>query len=171
MRPGWDDYFLRIAKDVSTRATCLRRQVGAILVRNLRILTTGYNGPPAGIKHCADTGGCLREKLKVPSGQRYELCKAIHAEVNAILQGAIHGVSVADSILYCTEMPCSGCAKLLINVGVKRIVIPENAAYADELSANLLLEAGVTVERQLDVDKAEVSVCGPVSRVRRTDDV
>lgn len=145
MRPSWDGYFLTLAKNVSTRSTCLRRHVGAILVRDRRILTTGYNGPPAGLKHCDEIGGCLREKLKVPSGQRLELCRAIHAEANAFLQAAIHGVSIANSTLYCTDLPCSGCAKLLIGAGVKRVVIADDT-YPDELSRELLKDAGVTVD-------------------------
>jgi len=170
MRPSWDDYFLRIAQVVATRSTCLRRQVGALLVRDRHILTTGYNGPPPDIGHCEETGGCLREKLKVPSGQRHELCKAIHAEANALLQGAIHGVVVANAVLYCTNTPCSGCAKLLIGAGVRRMVVANT--YSDELAVQLLKDAGATVElRPQNGDRSEVPVCGPVSCVQRPDDV
>lgn len=144
MRPSWDDYFLNIAEVVRTRSTCLRRQVGALLVRNRRILTTGYNGPPPGLPHCKELGGCLREALNVPSGERAELCRAIHAEANAVLQGAVHGVDLSDSVLYCTNTPCSGCAKLLIGAGVRRMVVTDS--YPDELAMKMLEEAGVTVE-------------------------
>ncbi|MBI2875784.1 MAG: cytidine/deoxycytidylate deaminase family protein, partial [Candidatus Tectomicrobia bacterium] len=103
-RPDWDEYFMRIARLVAQRATCLRRQVGAILVKENRILTTGYNGAPSGLRHCLDIG-CLREKENVPSGQRHELCRALHAEQNALLQAALHGVSVKEAVLYCTHHP------------------------------------------------------------------
>ena len=146
MRPSWDDYFLNVAEIIRTRSTCLRRQVGALLVRDRRILTTGYNGPPPGMDHCADLGGCLREKMKVPSGERTELCRATHAEANAVLQAADHGVAIAGAALYCTNTPCSGCAKLLIGAGVSHMVVIDG--YPDELSARLLDAAGVTVERR-----------------------
>ena len=109
-RPGWDEYFMTIAKQVATRSTCLRRRVGAVLVREKRILATGYNGAPRGMRHCAETG-CLREKMKVPSGTRHEICRALHAEMNALLQAATHGVRVEGSDLYCTTQPCVLCAK------------------------------------------------------------
>jgi dCMP deaminase len=141
-RPGWDDYFFRITDLVASRSTCLRRKVGAILVRDRRILSTGYNGAPQGLAHCLDIG-CLREKLGVPSGQRHELCRAIHAEQNAIIQAARHGVSVVDSDLYCSAHPCVICTKMLINSGVKRIYFREG--YPDELSAAMLNEADVQV--------------------------
>ena len=143
-RPSWDEYFMRIAREVGERSTCLRRKVGAVIVRDKRILTTGYNGAPRGIRHCADRG-CLREKLDVPSGERHELCRGLHGEMNALLQAAVHGVGVEGSTLYCTNRPCSLCAKMLINAGVKRIVIGEG--YPDELGEELLKEAGIPVER------------------------
>lgn len=143
-RPSWDEYFMRIAREVAERSTCLRRKVGAVIVRDKRILTTGYNGAPRGIRHCADRG-CLREKLDVPSGERHELCRGLHGEMNALLQAAVHGVGVEGSTLYCTNRPCSLCAKMLINAGVKRIVIGEG--YPDELGEELLKEAGIPVER------------------------
>lgn len=141
-RPSWDEYFMRIAREVAGRSTCLRRKVGAVIVRDKRILTTGYNGAPRGIRHCEDRG-CLRDELKVPSGERHELCRGLHAEMNALLQAAIHGVSVEGSTLYCTNRPCSLCAKMLINSGVSRIVIGEG--YPDELGEELLQEAGIPV--------------------------
>jgi dCMP deaminase len=159
-RPSWDDYFLEIAGIVRKRSTCLRRTVGAVLVREKRILTTGYNGPPPGMAHCGELGGCLREQLKIPSGQRAEICRAVHAEANAILQAAIHGIAIVESMLYCTTAPCSGCAKLLISAGVRRIVFVEG--YPDELGVRLIQEAGVTLE-QAGFDETGVSVCKGVS--------
>ena len=142
-RPDWDEYFMRIALDVSRRSTCLRRQVGAILVKGRRILATGYNGAPSGLRHCEEVG-CLREQRNVPPGERHELCRGLHAEMNAFLQAAVHGVSTQDSALYTTTHPCSLCAKMIINAGVKRVV--EAGDYPDELAAQLLGEAGIAVE-------------------------
>ena len=141
-RPSWDEYFMRIAREVAGRSTCKRRKVGAVIVRDKRILTTGYNGAPRGIRHCEDRG-CLREELGVPSGERHELCRGLHGEMNALVQAAVHGVSVEGSTLYCTNRPCSLCAKMLINAGVGRIVIGEG--YPDELGEELLKEAGIPV--------------------------
>jgi len=143
-RPKWDNYFLGIAKLVSERSTCLRRKVGSILVRDNRILATGYNGAPSGITHCAQTG-CLREKLKIPSGQRHELCRGLHAEQNAIMQAALHGVTVKGSKLYSTIQPCIICAKMLINAGIKEIVITRG--YPDKMAAQFLKEAKITVRK------------------------
>ncbi|MCK4519424.1 MAG: cytidine/deoxycytidylate deaminase family protein [Candidatus Omnitrophica bacterium] len=142
-RPGWDEYFLKITKVVSSRSTCLRRKVGAVIVKDKRILSSGYNGAPTGLKHCGDLGGCLREKLKIPSGQRHELCRGLHAEQNAIIQAAVHGANIKDSILYCTTHPCTICAKMIINAGIKKIII--SASYPDKESKKLLKEAGVKV--------------------------
>ena len=143
-RPSWDDYFLKIAREVAERSTCLRRKVGAVLVRDKRILTTGYNGAPRGIAHCEEAG-CLRDRLGVPSGQRHELCRGLHAEMNALVQAAVHGVSVSGGTLYCTNHPCSLCTKMLINAGVARVVILEG--YPDELAEQLLGEAGIPLEQ------------------------
>lgn len=137
-RPEWDDYFMKITRLVAQRATCLRRRVGALLVKDHRILTTGYNGAPSGLRHCLDIG-CLREKESVPSGQRHELCRALHAEQNAILQAALHGVSVRGAVLYSTHHPCSLCAKMLVNAGVLKIVYEEG--YPDPLASEILEEA------------------------------
>lgn len=142
-RPSWDEYFIKIAFDVASRATCLRRTVGAILVKDKRILATGYNGAPSGLRHCDDVG-CVREKHGVPSGERHELCRGLHAEMNAFLQAAVHGVSTMGSTLYCTTYPCSLCAKMIINAGVERVV--EAGPYPDELACELLAESGVRVE-------------------------
>ena len=143
-RPSWDAYFLEMAHVVARRSTCLRRHVGALLVREKRILATGYNGAPAGLPHCAEVG-CLRDELEIPSGERQELCRGLHAEQNAIIQGALHGVSVQGADLYCTTQPCVACAKMLINAGVRRIVYEGD--YADDLSLELLAQAGVELVR------------------------
>lgn len=142
-RPSWHEYFMQITELVSTRATCLRRKVGAIIVRDRRILTTGYNGPPQNIIHCEERGGCLRDELKIPSGQRMELSRAIHAEQNAIIQAAKVGISIQDSTLYVTAHPCFTCAKMLINAGVKEIIYKDG--YPDEFAMAILKEAGVEV--------------------------
>jgi len=141
-RPSWDDYFLDIARLVARRSTCRRRSVGALLVIDKRILSTGYNGAPSGLRHCLEVG-CLREQHNMPSGERHELCRGLHAEQNAIIQAALHGVSVKGATLYCTNHPCVICAKMIINAGVKRIVYSEG--YSDELSFEMLKEAGVEV--------------------------
>jgi len=141
-RPSWDEYFLNIAELVSTRSTCLRRRVGAVLVRDKKILATGYNGAPSKIRHCSSVG-CLREKLKVPSGERHELCRGLHAEQNAFLQAALHGTSLKGASLYSTTQPCIICAKMVINTGIADIVIKGD--YPDRMSKNLLREAKVRV--------------------------
>ncbi len=141
-RPSWNDYFLSIAGLVSTRSTCLRRRVGAVLVRDKKILATGYNGAPSKVRHCSQTG-CIRIKLNIPSGQRHELCRGLHAEQNAFLQAALHGTSLKGSSLYCTTQPCIICAKMIINAGITDIVIKGD--YPDKLSKELLKEAGVKV--------------------------
>lgn len=141
-RPDWDNYFINIAQLVSERSTCLRRKVGALLVKEKRILATGYNGAPSGLKHC-EMVGCLREKLGIPSGERHELCRGLHAEQNAIIQAAYHGVSIKGSILYVSCHPCSVCAKMIINSGIKKVVILEG--YADKLAQEMLKDAGIQV--------------------------
>jgi dCMP deaminase len=139
-----DAYFMEIAAVVAKRSTCLRRQVGAVLVKDKHILATGYNGAPKGLVHCSETG-CLRQQMGVPSGERHELCRAVHAEQNAIAQAALHGVSGEGSTLYCTLSPCSLCAKLLINAGVKRVVYA--GAYMDSRGMFFLDDAGVKMDR------------------------
>lgn len=141
-RPDWNHYFMQIATVVATRSTCMRRQVGALLVLNKRILSTGYNGAPSGLSHCLEVG-CLREQLKVPSGERHELCRGLHAEQNAIIQAAVHGVAIKDSVLYCTHYPCALCAKMLVNAGVRSLVLSEN--YPDALAKELFTEAGIEI--------------------------
>lgn len=139
-RPSWDEYFLEIIELIKKRSTCIRRQVGAIIVKDKRILATGYNGAPTGCRHCLDIG-CLRDELNIPSGERHELCRAVHAEQNAIAQAAQHGTSVAGATLYVTHQPCSMCAKMIINAGIIRIIY--NGDYPDGLSLELLDEAGI----------------------------
>ena len=139
-RPSWDDYFMDITCLVAKRATCLRRAVGAVIVKDRRVLATGYNGAPSHVRHCAEVG-CLREQLNVPSGERHELCRGIHAEQNAIIQAAYHGVSIKGADLFCTNLPCSICAKMIINAGIVRIVY--QSGYADSISKEMLAEAEV----------------------------
>lgn len=142
MRPRWDEYFMDIVELVKTRSTCLRRQVGAVIVKNKRILATGYNGVPTGIEHC-DRVGCLRQKYNIPSGQRHELCRAVHAEQNAIVQAAMAGTSIYGATIYINAQPCSLCAKMIINAGIKKIIF--KGEYPDELAMQMLKEAGVRV--------------------------
>lgn len=141
-RASWPRYFMDIAYLVAERSTCLRRKVGAVAVLDRRILATGYNGAPSGVPHCLEVG-CLRATLGIPSGQRHEICRGIHAEQNVIIQAAVHGISLRGAELYCTTYPCFICSKMLINCGVRRIWISEN--YPDELSKSMLAEAGVEV--------------------------
>ena len=139
-RPSWETYFMDITALVAKRTTCLRRAVGAVLVKDKRILATGYNGAPSGIRHCAETG-CLREQLNVESGMRHELCRGIHAEQNAIIQAALHGVGVAGGTIYVTHQPCLTCAKMIINAGIRRVVYAGH--YPDHNAVEFLRAAGV----------------------------
>lgn len=148
MRPSWDEYFMEIADIVKKRSTCLRRQVGAVIVKNKQILSTGYNGAPKELKHCGEIG-CKRQELNIPSGERHELCRALHAEQNAIIQAAYNGVSIKDSTLYATTRPCILCAKMCINAGITRIVF--NGDYPDEMSVQILKEAGIELLNIYDV--------------------
>ena len=141
-RLSWDEYFMNIAKLVAERSTCLRNHVGAIIVKERHILATGYNGAPRGIQHCR-AAGCLREELNVPSGERHELCRGIHAEQNAIIQAAAFGVGIAGSTLYSTHHPCIVCTKMIINARINTIVIKGD--YPDRLSQQMLNEAEITV--------------------------
>ncbi len=143
-RPSWDEYFMEITRLVARRSTCLRRQVGAILVKEKNILATGYNGAPSGVAHCLDVG-CLREKQGIPSGERHELCRGLHAEQNAIIQAAKHGTNIDNATLYCTTRPCVICSKMLINAGIRRIVFAEG--YSDRLAGEMIEESGVVVEK------------------------
>ena len=141
-RPEWDDYFLEIAELVSQRSTCLRRQVGALIVKDKRILSTGYNGTPMGLDHCEKTG-CLREQMRVPSGERHELCRGLHGEQNSLLQASYYGVSVKGAALYCTTQPCIICAKMIINAGIAEVVIRHG--YPDKMAMDFLKKAGIKV--------------------------
>lgn len=143
-RPTWPEYFMAITSLVAKRSTCLRRSVGAILVKERRILATGYNGAPAGLKHCAEAG-CLRENSAIPSGTRHELCRGLHAEQNVIIQAAYHGISIHGAALFCTNKPCVICSKMLINAGIREIYYLDG--YQDDLADQMLAEAGVNVER------------------------
>lgn len=134
-RPSYFEIMFAVAKIVAKRSTCLRRQVGCAIAKNQHILTTGYNGAPANVQHC-EIRGCLRDKLKVPSGQRHELCYGAHAETNAIAQAAFHGVSLEDAMLFCTHAPCSMCMKSIINAGIAKVIYIEG--YPDELTEELL---------------------------------
>lgn len=140
IRPSWDEYFMKAALLVSERATCLRRRVGAVLVKDKQILATGYNGAPKGIAHC-DVTGCLRQELQIPSGQRHEMCRGLHAEQNVILQAAQHGVSTKASTLYITNTPCSICAKMIINAGIIEVVVL--GEYPDTMALDFLKEAQI----------------------------
>ena len=139
-RPDWDSYFMMIAAVVAGRSTCLRRQVGAVIVRDRQILSTGYNGAPRGVPHC-DEAGCLRERLAIPSGERHEMCRGSHAEINAIAQAAAAGVATQGSWVYCTHEPCVYCTKALINAGCKRVVFMR--PYPDELAREIARQSGL----------------------------
>lgn len=143
-RPSWPEYFMAIAHLVAKRSTCLRRHVGAILVKDKRILASGYNGAPSGMKHCEEVG-CLRAESDVPSGERHELCRGLHAEQNVIIQAAYHGIPIKGSVLYCTNKPCVICTKMIINAGIKKIYYGEG--YEDPLSDKMLAEANLEIER------------------------
>ena len=143
-RPSWSEYFMEITRVVAKRSTCLRREVGAVLVKEKRLLATGYNGAPAGLKHCEEVG-CLRQDTSVPSGMRHELCRGLHAEQNAIIQAAYHGIRIGGATLYCTNKPCVICSKMIINAGIREIIYAEG--YDDPLADRMLSEAGVELWR------------------------
>ena len=142
-RPTWDEYFMEMAELARQRSTCLRRGVGAGIVTAHRVIATGYNGVPKGIRHCEETG-CLRQQLNVPSGKMHELCRGLHAEPNAIIQAACMGSSIEGGTLYCTTQPCVICTKMIINAGIKRVVIKES--YPDELAQEMAKEAGLVID-------------------------
>jgi dCMP deaminase len=139
-RPSWHQYFMEMAKLASTRSTCLRRKVGAVIVKNNQILSTGYNGAPKRIRHCSETG-CIRMINNIPSGERHELCRGVHAEQNAIIQAAVYGNSLKNAVIYCTNQPCVICSKMLINAEIASIYILH--PYKDELAQEMLQEAGI----------------------------
>jgi dCMP deaminase len=139
-RPTWDEYFMKITALVAERSTCLRRKVGAIIVKDKRIISTGYNGAPRGLAHCLEIG-CLREQMDIPSGERHELCRGAHAEQNAIIQAAGGGTSMEGATMYCTDSPCSTCTKMIINAGIRRLVLGKK--YPDRLGEEMIREAGI----------------------------
>lgn len=141
-RPTLDEYFMEIAEVVAKRSTCLRNKVGAVIVRDKRILSTGYNGAPRDMEHCLEIG-CIRDQQNIASGTRHELCRAVHAEQNAIIQSALHGVSVEGATLYCTHQPCILCAKMIINSKIKRVVYSNK--YPDDEAINFFKKAGVEI--------------------------
>jgi len=143
-RPTWEDYFMDITRLVAKRGTCMRRQVGAVLVMDKRILATGYNGAPSGLAHCLEVG-CLREKNQIPSGERHELCRGLHAEQNAIIQAAFHGIRIQGATLYCTNQPCVICTKMMINAGIKEVIY--ESGYGDDLARQMLLEARIPIRQ------------------------
>jgi dCMP deaminase len=153
-RPSWEEYFMDITHLVAKRSTCLRRQVGALLVKDKKILATGYNGAPSRLEHCLDIG-CLRQKKGIPSGERHELCRGLHAEQNAIIQAAYHGVEIRGATLYCTNHPCIICSKMIINAGIQKIVYDEG--YADTLAREMLKESGIEVAKFNRRSKVESS--------------
>ena len=142
MRPSWDEYFMAIAQVVASRSVCLRHKIGAVIVnRDRQILSTGYNGPPRGMMHCAERGGCIRETNGVASGTRQEYCFGLHAEQNAIVQAAREGIGLLGSALYCTYKPCSLCARMIVNAGINEVHFV--ADYPDDLTQTILTEGGV----------------------------
>ncbi|MFC1939807.1 cytidine/deoxycytidylate deaminase family protein [Chloroflexota bacterium] len=155
-RPDVDEYFLKIASVVAERSTCRRHHVGAVAVRDKQILTTGYNGAAAGLKDCLELG-CLRDERDIPSGERHEICRGIHAEQNVIIQAALHGINLEGSTIYCTHTPCVLCAKMLVNARIKRLV--SFGEYNDDSFVDLFREAGIEV----DIEKR------PSSRIKYLD--
>ena len=152
-RPTWDEYFLKIAMLVAERSTCKRHHVGAVIVKNKRILTTGYNGAAAGIKDCLELG-CLRDQNNIPSGEKHEICRAIHAEQNTIIQAGLHGVNIDGATIYCTHPPCILCAKMLANAKIQRYVT--HGEYSDEEAKKLLQEVGIAFVK-LDKPKDKIN--------------
>lgn len=146
-RPDNDTYFMKMAELVATRSTCLRRQVGAVVVKEKRVLTTGYNGAPKGLRHCGEVG-CVREQNQVESGTRHELCRGVHAEQNAVIQAAYFGISIKDATMYTTNFPCVLCAKILVNAGIREVVYKDE--YVDDLSKDILNESRVVVRRYVE---------------------
>lgn len=139
-RPDWDEYFMKMAELAATRASCLRRKVGAVLVKNKKILATGYNGAPKKISHC-EVSGCLRTAMEIPSGQRHEICRGVHAEQNLVAQAAFHGVKTEGATVYCTHQPCIICTKILINAGIEKIYFKN--PYSDKFAQKLLKESQI----------------------------
>jgi dCMP deaminase len=152
LRPDWDEYFMEIATVVAKRSTCVRRQIGAVIVKDKRILATGYNGAPAGLPHCLELG-CMRDELDIPSGTRHELCRGLHSEQNAIIQAALYGISTRGATVYCTHQPCSLCAKVIINAGIMRVVYEGD--YPDDFSLQMLRQAEIELTRFVTPERAQ----------------
>jgi dCMP deaminase len=161
-RPDWDSYFMEIARIVSKRSSCMRRNVGSLIVKEKRILSTGYNGAPIHLQHCIDAG-CMREKLKIASGERHELCRGLHAEQNAIIQAAYHGVSINGADLYSTHLPCSICMKMVINAGIVKVLYVDG--YPDDLSLELIAESAISVQKVGDSNRAAADVRRSILKV------
>jgi dCMP deaminase len=149
-RPSIDEYFMRMAHLAASRSTCLRRNVGAVIVKDKRVLSTGYNGAPRGLAHCEEVG-CVRENLDIPTGERHELCRGVHAEQNAIIQAAVFGTSIKDGIIYTTNHPCVVCAKLLVNASIQEIIYDDD--YVDELAKEVLNQSSVKVRQFSSEDR------------------
>jgi dCMP deaminase len=141
-RPNWDEYFMEMAEVAAKRSSCMRRTVGAVLVKGNHIVSTGYNGSVSGLRHCKEVG-CLRDKLNIPSGQRHEICRGAHAEENTVIQAALHGTSTEGATLYTTFSPCTHCAKIIANAKIKKVIC--GGKYPDDLGMEILKEAGVEV--------------------------
>ncbi|MCK4650362.1 AAA family ATPase [Candidatus Pacearchaeota archaeon] len=144
VRPSWDEYFMKMASLVAERSACIRHNIGAVVVKGKRVLTTGYNSAAKGMPHCTDVG-CLRDELGISSGERHEICRAIHAEQNAIIQAGVHGVNIDGGVMYCTHTPCMICAKMIVNAGIKEVISYHN--YADSAARNFLREAGIILRK------------------------
>ncbi len=153
-RPSWDQYFMRMAFLAASRSNCTRRKVGAVIVKDKNVLATGYNGPPSGTVHC-DVVGCVRDELNVPSGERHELCRGLHAEQNAIIQAAVHGVSIRDSVIYITTHPCVVCSKMIMNSQIREVIFAQG--YPDELSELMLMESTIK-KRRFELPQEEVRI-------------
>ena len=151
----WDHRFVKLAREIASWSSCFApgRKIGAVIVKDKRIMTTGYNGAPAGMRTCAEKGECLRRKMNIPSGTHAEICYAAHAEQNAIIQAAKLGISIDGATLYCTHQPCSMCAKMIINAGIRRVVY-ENG-YPDEFSLEFFRESGVKIEKYGEETEAQ----------------
>ena len=149
----WNKRFMELTEQIATWSSCIRRQVGAIVVKDKRIMTTGYNGAPAGVKTCVEKGYCLRNEKNIPSGTHAEICYAAHAEQNAIIQAAREGISLKGCVLYCTHQPCVVCAKMIINAGIKEVIFKEG--YPDEFSIEICKEAGVKLTKFEELEKED----------------
>ena len=152
--PSWDQYFMSMAFLAASRSNCTRSKVGAVIVKDENVLATGYNGPPSGTVHC-DVVGCIRDELNVPSGERHELCRGLHAEQNAIIQAAVHGVSIRDSVIYITTHPCVVCSKMLMNSQIREVIFAQG--YPDELSELMLMESTIK-KRRFELPQEEVRI-------------